>query len=79
MFLNLLQKTKERCDIRRTGQAHALAKRFKHSLDAFELPFKTQGLSMYLAWHPRNNADPAIYWMRDQIIKCVIHRDGFVT
>jgi DNA-binding transcriptional LysR family regulator len=48
-----------------------LTKRFKHALDAFELPFKAQGFSMYLAWHPRNHADQAISWIREIIIDSI--------
>lgn len=44
-----------------------LAERFSHSLDAFELPFHAQSFSIYLAWHPRNDADPSIKWLRNQI------------
>lgn len=44
-----------------------LAQRFSHSLDTLELPFNAQGFAMYLAWHPRNDVDPAIKWLRNQI------------
>ncbi|MGJ7095675.1 hypothetical protein [Vibrio hannami] len=44
-----------------------LAERFSQSLDALELPFQAQSFSMYLAWHPRNDVDPAIKWLRNQI------------
>ncbi|WP_259781553.1 LysR family transcriptional regulator [Aestuariispira ectoiniformans] len=38
-------------------------------LDSFELPFIAKGYSIYAAWHPRSQADPAHNWLRQQLIE----------
>ena len=40
------------------------------ALDSFALPFESRGFSLYAAWHPRCHADPALAWLRDQIVHC---------
>ena len=37
-------------------------------LDTVPLPFDAQGFSLYAAWHPRFHADPALAWLREQIV-----------
>lgn len=44
---------------------HSFARSF--DLSVHELPFKTQPVSMYIAWHVRYAADPALLWL----IRCV--------
>ena len=41
--------------------------RFTDDLDTFELPFKARGFTLSAAWHPRNQADPAHIWLREQL------------
>lgn len=48
-----------------------LAKRFADKLDIFELPFAAQGFSLYAAWHPRSQADPAHVWLRNELAAVV--------
>ncbi|MDH6231714.1 DNA-binding transcriptional LysR family regulator [Mesorhizobium soli] len=45
------------------------AARFADRLDLFELPFSAQGFSLFAAWHPRAHADPALMWLRNQLIE----------
>ncbi|WP_341868608.1 LysR substrate-binding domain-containing protein [Paraburkholderia lacunae] len=40
------------------------AARYPDLLDAFALPFEARGFTLYAAWHPRNQADPALVWLR---------------
>ena len=40
-------------------------------LDSAPLPLKTEPLSLYLAWHRRDNDDPAHQWLRQRIIATV--------
>ncbi|PSJ52713.1 LysR family transcriptional regulator [Mesorhizobium soli] len=40
-----------------------------HRLDLFELPFSAQGFNLFAAWHPRAHADPALMWLRNQLIE----------
>ena len=40
-------------------------------LDSAPLPLKTEPLSLYLAWHRRDNGDPAHQWLRQRIIGTV--------
>ncbi len=44
-----------------------LAEQFSHVVDCFELPFKAEGFSLFVAWHPRNHSDPAALWLRDYV------------
>lgn len=37
-------------------------------VDVFDLPFPTEPYHLALAWHPRNDADPAVQWLREQIV-----------
>lgn len=46
-----------------------LVARYARTLDAFELPFKAEGFSLFLAWHPRNQADAGHAWMRERIVR----------
>ena len=43
------------------------AARYPDLLDAFALPFEARGFTLYAAWHPRNQADPALVWLRDTL------------
>lgn len=36
-------------------------------LDYFELPFKAPSFTLQMAWHPRNQQNPAITWLREKI------------
>jgi DNA-binding transcriptional LysR family regulator len=42
--------------------------RFSDGLDRYELPFKSSGFSVSASWHPRNQADPAHIWLRNELI-----------
>lgn len=44
-----------------------LAMRHADRLDRFDLPFKAEGMTLYLAWHPRNHRDPANIWLREAV------------
>jgi DNA-binding transcriptional LysR family regulator len=46
-----------------------LAARFADRVDLFELPFSAQGFSLFAAWHPRVQADPALAWLRNQLVE----------
>ncbi|KDB10485.1 transcriptional regulator, LysR family [Burkholderia sp. lig30] len=37
-------------------------------VDVFALPFQTEPYRLSLAWHPRNDTDPAVIWLREQIV-----------
>jgi DNA-binding transcriptional LysR family regulator len=41
--------------------------RYRDRLDAFELPFQAENFSLFAAWHPRNQADPALLWLREAL------------
>jgi DNA-binding transcriptional LysR family regulator len=41
--------------------------RYRDRLDSFALPFPARGLSLFACWHPRNQNDPALLWLRDAI------------
>ncbi len=41
--------------------------RYSDRLDAFELPFQAENFSLFAAWHPRNQADPALLWLREAL------------
>jgi DNA-binding transcriptional LysR family regulator len=45
-----------------------LFERYRDRLDAFELPFQASGFSLFAAWHPRNQADPALLWLREALL-----------
>lgn len=51
-----------------------LARRFADVLDSFELPFRSEGFSLYAGWHPRNHHDPANTWLRDYVAQCAQSR-----
>ena len=44
-----------------------LVEPFSSQVDAFPLPFASEPFTLALAWHPRNDADPAIQWLCKQI------------
>ncbi|OAJ57366.1 transcriptional regulator [Paraburkholderia ginsengiterrae] len=46
-----------------------VVERHAGQLDAFELPFEAGGFTMFAAWHPRSDADPANMWLRDTLAK----------
>lgn len=46
-----------------------LAARFADQLDIFDLPFAVRGFNLFAAWHPRAHADPALVWLRDQLVE----------
>lgn len=46
-----------------------LAARFADRVDLFELPFSARGFSLFAAWHPRAHADPALIWLRNQLVE----------
>lgn len=46
-----------------------LVARYARTLDAFELPFRAEGFTLFLAWHPRNQADAGHAWMRERILR----------
>lgn len=48
-----------------------LVMRHADTLDACPLPFEAEGFTLYLAWHPRNHADPALSWLRALISRAV--------
>ncbi|MFM0249627.1 LysR family transcriptional regulator [Paraburkholderia sediminicola] len=43
------------------------AARYVDQLDIFALPFDARGFTLYAAWHPRNQADPALVWLRETL------------
>ena len=43
------------------------AERYRARLDIFELPFEARGFTLFAAWPPRNQADPAHVWLRDTL------------
>jgi DNA-binding transcriptional LysR family regulator len=44
---------------------------FKAVVDTFELPFPNEPYRLLMAWHARNDADPASKWLRDQVMAIV--------
>ena len=54
-----------------TTQLGAMKKGLLSTLDKAPLPIKTEPIALYLAWHKRDNDDPANSWLRDRIIKKV--------
>jgi len=49
------------------GNANRLLARYRDRLDAFELPFQVDTFPLFAAWHPRNQADPALLWLREAL------------
>lgn len=45
-----------------------LARRSADVLDAFELPFAAEGFALSMAWHVRNQGDPANEWLRGVLL-----------
>ncbi|WP_296359138.1 LysR family transcriptional regulator [Ramlibacter sp.] len=45
-----------------------LAQRHADVLDAFDLPFTAEGFTLSMAWHARNQADPAHQWLRGVLL-----------
>ena len=43
------------------------AERYRERLDILELPFEARGFTLFAAWPPRNQADPAHVWLRDTL------------
>ncbi|WP_051888434.1 LysR family transcriptional regulator [Caballeronia sordidicola] len=43
------------------------AERYRARLDIFDLPFEARGFTLFAAWPPRNQADPAHVWLRDTL------------
>ncbi len=48
-----------------------LMSRFANVLDMFEPPFDDGGFGLRMAWHPRNHVDPAVSWLREQVVGLV--------
>jgi DNA-binding transcriptional LysR family regulator len=44
-----------------------LLARFADVVDVFELPFEADMFTLSMAWHPRNDGDPAVKWLRDMV------------
>lgn len=44
-----------------------LVTRHSDTLDVFELPFEARGFTMFAAWHPRSQVDPASVWLRETL------------
>lgn len=38
-------------------------------LDSAVLPFKTREISLFMVWHERSNRDPALIWLRNEVIR----------
>ncbi|MEZ0603693.1 hypothetical protein ACAX43_16265 [Paraburkholderia sp. IW21] len=45
----------------------SFAARYAERLDTFALPFDARGFTLYAGWHPRNQADPALAWLRETL------------
>ena len=43
------------------------AERYRERLDIFELPFEARGFTLFAAWPPRNQTDPAHVWLRETL------------
>ena len=50
-----------------------LVTRYRNALDVFELPFQARGFTMFAAWHPRSQFDPASVWLRDTLADIAEH------
>jgi DNA-binding transcriptional LysR family regulator len=46
---------------------------FRDVVDVFKLPFPAEPFRLVMAWHARNDQDPAIQWLRDQV-SSIIHQ-----
>ena len=44
-----------------------LVTRYRDVLDVFDLPFEARGFTMFAAWHPRSQLDPASVWLRETL------------
>ncbi|WP_116138828.1 LysR family transcriptional regulator [Trinickia diaoshuihuensis] len=44
-----------------------LVTRYRDTLDMFDLPFEARGFTMFAAWHPRSQLDPASIWLRNAL------------
>lgn len=44
-----------------------LLQQSEDSLDTFSLPFAAESYQLALAWHPRNNLDPGMLWLRSLV------------
>jgi DNA-binding transcriptional LysR family regulator len=45
-----------------------LLARFSDVFDLFELPFQAEHYTLTMAWHARNQFDPAVKWLRDLVL-----------
>ncbi|MER7759820.1 LysR family transcriptional regulator [Streptomyces sp. NPDC097619] len=45
-------------------------------LHTFEIPLDLPPLTLAMAWHPRNDADPEHTWLRTRVRACWTRRDG---
>lgn len=54
-----------------TTQLEFMSKGVLKKLDWAPLPKKTKPLTVYLAWHRRDDEDPAHQWLREQIVETV--------
>lgn len=45
-----------------------LAQRYGRVIDALELPFRAEGFTLSLAWHPRSHRDSASTWLRGMLV-----------
>ena len=50
-----------------------LVTRYRDTLDVFDLPFDARGFSMFAAWHPRSQLDPASVWLRETLADVAEH------
>lgn len=50
-----------------------LAERHAATLDCFELPFPSPLFTLHAAWHPRQQADPALRWLRTLLVTSLGH------
>jgi len=41
--------------------------RYRERLDIFDLPFEARGFTLFAAWPPRSQGDPAHVWLRDTL------------
>jgi hypothetical protein len=52
------------------------AARYADRLDTFALPFDARGFTLYAAWHPRNQADPALVWLRETLAELAAQKES---
>ncbi|WP_206951263.1 LysR family transcriptional regulator [Trinickia acidisoli] len=50
-----------------------LVTRHRDTLDVFDLPFDARGFTMFAAWHPRSQLDPASVWLRETLADVAEH------